>query len=84
MTRAFHHLLSGDVVGAFSANLLFPLVLVLGGLLGATWAWPSLTGHRLTVLDRVPAATWATLVALVLGFGVLRNVPVAPFTSLAP
>jgi hypothetical protein len=84
MTRAFHHLFSGDVAGAFSANLLFPLVLVLGGLLGGTWAWPTLTGHRLTVLDRVPAMAWATLVALAIVYGVLRNLPVAPFASLAP
>lgn len=84
MTRAFHHLLTGDVLGALSSNALLPLVLALGGYLCLAWAWPPLTGRRLTALNRVPAGAWAGLVALALVYGVLRNLPVAPFASLAP
>jgi len=84
MTRAFHHLLTGDVLGALGTNALLPLVLVLGGCLGATLVWPQLTGHRLNALNRVPAMVWATLVVLTVAYGVLRNLPVAPFASLAP
>jgi hypothetical protein len=32
----------------------------------------------------VPSAMWTALVVLALAYGVLRNLPAAPFNALAP
>ena len=32
----------------------------------------------------MPTAVWAGLVALAVVYGVLRNLPIAPFAALAP
>jgi Protein of unknown function (DUF2752) len=84
MTRALHHLLGGDLLGALSTNVFLPLVVGLAAYLWLSWLWPPLTGRRLTLLRRVPSGAWAALVAMALLYGVLRNLPVAPFPALAP
>lgn len=84
MTRSLHDLLSGDVAGALASNLFLPVVVLLGGWLWLAWLWPSITGRRLTGLQRVPDGAWVALAALAVIYGVLRNVPFAPFDALAP
>jgi hypothetical protein len=84
MTRALHALLHGNVGAAISSNLFVPLVLLLGGYLWLWWLWPPLAKRRLHSLGRVPAQVWGVLVSAALAYGVLRNLPVAPFTALAP
>ena len=84
MTRGLHHLLTGDVAGALASNLFLPVVVLLGGWLWLAWLWPSMTGRRLTGLQRVPDGAWVALAALAVIYGVLRNVPLAPFDALAP
>jgi hypothetical protein len=84
MTRGFHHLFTGDVVGALGSNLFLPVVVLLGGWLWLSWLWPTVTGHRLDGLRRVPEWTWIAVAALAVIYGVLRNVPLAPFDALAP
>jgi hypothetical protein len=57
---------------------------VLGGWLWLSWLWPTLGGRRLDGLRRVPEWAWIVLAVLAVTFGVLRNVPFAPFDALAP
>lgn len=82
-TRAAAHLADGDLKAALGSNAMvlvtIPLILIV--LLGATLrSWTSL---RLPPLPR-PRILWICLVVAVLLFTVLRNLPVAPFSSLAP
>jgi hypothetical protein len=74
MTRATHHLLHGDIIGALQFNALLPFVLTAIALLWIDWyrrsiasgPWPPRSVPR-----------WTTTAALVaaIGFAVLRNVP---------
>lgn len=80
-TRAMHHLLHGHVLMALHCNLLA----VLGVPFAAGLGYRALTqrqGHR----SFLQAHPWATplLVAILLVFGVLRNIPAGPFPLLAP
>jgi len=70
-TRALHQLAHGQFAAAWQLN---PLVLVLAPvvILGARRGW----------LQR-PSVGWVLLTVVVL-FGIIRNVPVAPFTLLKP
>lgn len=72
-TRALHALAHGQVATAFGLN---PFLLVVLPALGALLLW------RREML-RKPWVAW-TLAGLVMTFGVLRNVPVHPFTMLSP
>ena len=83
-TRAMHALLNGDVRQAVAYN---PLALVAVPYIGLTlvrglwhWAW----GTRPRPGPRLPGWAWGIVTALVVAFWVLRNVPVEPFTLLAP
>lgn len=82
-TRAAYALLHGDLSMALHQNALFVLLVPLWlysiyRLLAfvATGAWnpPSVRGTKVSM----------AVAAVVLGFGVARNLPVQPFTSLAP
>jgi hypothetical protein len=84
MTRGLHHLLTGDIPGALGSNLFLPVVVLLGGGLWLSWLWPTLTGRRLDGLRRVPEWSWVALTVLAVAYGVLRNLPMAPFDALAP
>lgn len=80
--RATHRLLRGDLAAAFRMN---PLLVALAPLLAlglAQEAYPRLWPRLRT--ERAPARRVVWLWAIVLGFGALRNVPVEPFTWLAP
>jgi hypothetical protein len=72
-TRAFHQLLHGNVVAALRFNSLAIVMLPLAGYL-------MVRGDASTMK---PAWIWALLLVVV-AFGVLRNIPVYPFTLLAP
>jgi hypothetical protein len=82
-TRCLHALVHGDLAQAAAYNVLFllflPLLLVWGGCI---W-WSMLTGRP---LPRVRLPRWSVhlLFALLLGFWIVRNLPFAPFTFLAP
>jgi hypothetical protein len=84
MTRALHDVLHGEVRAALGANLFLPVVVALAGYLWLSWLWPSVTGRRLDLLHRVPSGVWTGLVVLALTYGVVRNLPAAPFNALAP
>jgi hypothetical protein len=72
-TRAFHQLLHGNVAAAFRFNALSMTLLPVAGYLAV----------RGDVSTLKPTWIWALLVVIVT-FGVLRNIPVYPFTLLAP
>ena len=77
ITRAAHDVITGDVVGAFGAHALWPLVLGLLAWTGAAWLTP-----RVPSPARAPAAVWVAAVALAVAFAVARNTPA--FATLAP
>ena len=84
LTRGMHELLTGNVVGALGLNLFVPIVVV--AIVGGWWIWlrRSLGHPSPQWLAAIPRWLPQVAVALVVAYGVLRNVPVAPFTALAP
>ena len=84
LTRGTHHLLNGDLGAAVASNVFTPLVAL--ALAGAWWAWwRHAGGHRTGgVLDRAPRWASPVLLGAVVVFGVVRNLPIAPFDALAP
>lgn len=81
--RALHRLLHGDPLGAFGYNpltiLALPLIAVAGAA-GLTKAVGRPMGTNFSIPHQLP---WAILVVIIL-FWALRNVPIYPFSSLAP
>ena len=84
LTRGLHQLLTGNPGAALSYNIFVPLAAV-AAVLG-WWSWLR------TSWDRAPLAmpawllrplVWAIPIALA-AYGVLRNIPTAPFDALAP
>ena len=72
-TRALHQLLHGNVAAAFRFN---PLAITLLPVIGYLCVRRE---------DNVLKPVWIwTLLGVVVAFGVLRNIPVYPFTLLAP
>ena len=81
--RALHQLLHGNVIGALGYN---PLAVLSLPFITYSYAAGAARAFRAPTLPRVfipPAWIWALLVG-VIAFWVLRNVPVAPLTLLAP
>ncbi|WP_245530227.1 DUF2752 domain-containing protein [Cellulomonas flavigena] len=80
--RATHDLATGDLGGAWGANPLWVLAVPLLAAAWAVWAVRRTTGRPLPVVPR--AVPWAVL-AVVVAFGVLRNVPaLVPYLGPAP
>jgi len=84
MTRATHAALHGRFVEAFLHNplgfILLPVALVVIGL--ELFAW--IRGKSGTPRLRMGRKAFWLLVSLIFSFWVLRNIPVWPFTILAP
>ena len=81
MTRMLHALVHGDIAGAASMNVLALLGLPLFAVFVAEQLWATRLLHgplRRVLFD---ARLW---IGGALLFGVLRNLPWAPFTALAP
>jgi hypothetical protein len=79
-----HQLFTGHPISALEYNVFLPLVLV--AVFIGWYSWLRVSWGR----SRVAMPTWALRplavylpIALVV-YGVLRNIPVAPFSSLAP
>jgi hypothetical protein len=91
LTRATHHLLRGDLVGALGSNVFTPFALI--AIVAAWWAWMRWsfglpigrpTSRFLAALQRAPRWSAVALLVLVVGYGVVRNIPASPFDALAP
>jgi hypothetical protein len=85
LTRGVHHLLRGDVVGALGSNLFTPLAVLAIVAAWSTWARrafrvPSAAPSRVAL----PRWAGALLVAAMVVYAVLRNLPMHPFVALAP
>lgn len=74
LTRATHHLLHGEISTALRYNVLAPAILVA---FVAGWAAWTLTASGCRVRWSSPRRAWPTAaaLALVVAFGVLRNLP---------
>lgn len=80
-TRAMHQLLNGNVAAAIGLNAFALLALPYLLYSWLAWALPTVSSFRLPVL-RVPAKAIYGLVAVVVAWWVVRNLPWAPFTAL--
>ena len=84
-TRALHALVHGQIIQAFDYNFLFPFVVL-------ALAWYFLVGLTTLLFRRrvmwIPQSfpMWGviTVLAVIVLFTVLRNIPQWPFTILAP
>ena len=82
-TRAVHALATGHLGAAFHDNLL--LVVAIPIVLYLWWGWAARTlGRAGPPALRLPSWTVPAILAVIVGFGVVRNLPFAPFTALAP
>ncbi len=82
--RGLHHLLNGNLLTAFGYNPYTMLALPFIGYAYLSALLLSVSGkQRLPTVFIPPALIWG-LLAAVLAFWLLRNLPVYPFTVLAP
>lgn len=85
LTRGFHQLFNGHVGSALSYNLFVPVVLA-AAVVG-WWSWARAAwGRPVQWRWRARGSRWLTVgvPAVIITYGVLRNIPVAPFRALAP
>ena len=73
-TRALHEILNGHFLAAFRLNPVMMLLLPYVGYAGASSAMETVFGRALPRVFIRPALIW-TLLAVILSFWVLRNVP---------
>lgn len=84
MTRALNAMLEGDLVKAFGYNPVVMGLLAIG-ILAVLWElFARLSGKPLPLRPRMGWRGMWLIVGVLLLFWVLRNVPVWPFTMLAP
>lgn len=84
LTRGFHALFHGDVLGAMGYNALIPVWALLFGYLFLSLALFSVRGRGLPMKALMhPVVLWSLLLVLLI-FGVVRNLPFYPFTLLYP
>jgi hypothetical protein len=84
LTRGTYQLLHGHVASALSYNVFTPLVLAAIVVVWAGWVRVVWGGQPIHVPQRVGRMLAVITPALVIVYGVLRNVPVAPLRTLAP
>src|SRR5687767_8384263 len=83
LTRGFHALFHGDVFTALDYNALIPFLALVFVFLVVSLISIAIRGKGLIRLSASPPLLVGMLVVL-LTFGVLRNLPVYPFTILYP
>lgn len=83
MTRGFHALFHGDVISAIDFNALIPFWALLFGYGFVGLVLTAVRGRGLKLLKFNPLLLWL-LLFVVVAFGVVRNIPVWPFTILFP
>jgi len=83
LTRGFHALFHGDVMGALDFNALIPVWAVIFGYVAVSLLLLAVRGRGLPMWPTAPRFLWVFMIVL-LTFGVLRNIPVYPLTFLFP
>lgn len=83
MTRAFHALFHGDLMAALDFNALVPVFAALLVYFFVSLVLYAARGRGLRIDLLQPRAVWIAF-AVMLGFGVLRNIPAYPFSILFP
>jgi len=83
LTRGFHALFQGDIVTAIDFNALIPVWVVIFGYVFVSMVLLAARGRGLSMWPIKPTFLGTFIIVLV-GFGVLRNLPVYPFTILFP
>lgn len=81
--RGLHQLLNGNLLAALGYNPYMLLALPVIGYVYLSALLLSVSGKRLPAVFVPPTLIWGLLAAIV-AFWILRNVPVYPFTVLAP
>ena len=83
LTRGFHAMFHGDLVGALDFNALLPLYTLLFGYFFVSLVLLAVRGRGLSISLLRPAALWGFL-AISVTFAVVRNLPYYPFSVLYP
>lgn len=83
LTRGFHALFHGDVVTALDFNALIPIWAVIFAYVFVSLVLLAVRGKGLPMWPTAPRFLWTFMIALLV-FGVVRNIPVYPFTVLFP
>ena len=83
LTRGFHALFHGDVLTALDFNALIPVWVLIFGYVFVSFTLFAVRGRGFPMRFVGPKALFGFLIVLLL-FGVLRNLPVYPFTILFP
>ncbi|MDM7922215.1 MAG: DUF2752 domain-containing protein [Pyrinomonadaceae bacterium] len=83
LTRGFHALFHGDIVTALDFNALIPLFVFIFGFFYVSLLLFAVRGRR---IPQWPLSLFSVygFIVLLLGFGVLRNLPYQPFNVLFP
>lgn len=82
--RALNALLHGRIGAAFAANPLSTLLLPVLAALGLWWLAGFVLTGRDQVFWRIPARVYYAVLAALLLFGILRNMPLPVFDCLRP
>ena len=83
LTRAFHALFTGDLIGALDFNLLVPIWALIFAYVAISLTLTAVRGRGLPMWPTHPRFLIIFFVVLLV-FGVLRNIPVWPLTILYP
>jgi hypothetical protein len=82
LTRGTHHLLNGNIAGSLGMNVFTPLIV--GAIVVVWWRWTTQAWGRTGSEWRMPNWVWVAFPALLITFGVARNLPWDPVRWLAP
>ena len=83
LTRGFHALFHGDVLTALDFNALIPVWAAIFGYIFISLVLLAVRGKGLPMWPTWPRFLWTFMIVLLV-FGVLRNIPIYPFSLLAP
>ena len=83
LTRGFHSLFNGDIIPAIDFNAMIPLWVVIFSWIFISLVLTAIRGRGLKMWPTYPKFLMVFMVVLI-GFGVLRNIPVWPLTILFP
>jgi hypothetical protein len=82
LTRGFHAVFRGDISGALHLNALLPVYLFIFAYLFAAMFSIAVRGRGLSFNIFRPGFIWSFFIIAIV-FGVVRNIPVYPFTLFA-